>query len=265
MSDLPDLDTSEISFVAWYNVIDDGGLDSLDPENLISHPDIKEYTLYDNGWEGVFEMENGRDADVRAKSDGYIVAYLDRSESYGQDVDRSDITGPWDVLNDWTDSYNLTNELGENELANSIHSLIGELDNSDDIPSYGDFGSWSEDAGLYDYSHGDHEGWAIFSFQDTSEIDGTYGFLHTDVTIDGAVIVASIDRKDIGYSANVTWDPDDESITLASEGDDGSAFGNLDLTSRIESGDVEYESEFHDGSSVGNGMSVDVLIWYRSE
>lgn len=147
MAELPDLDKSSISFVAFWNAIDQGGVTSIDPEETTSNANMVSYTLYDNGLTGVYDAPHlSRDISFRVKSDGWMVAYIDRRESFGKDQgSKSNIEGPWGVVQ-WSDIHGNSDSV-QNTLERAIYDLHLEFSNSDSM-SYA-----SADVGLYNYEY----------------------------------------------------------------------------------------------------------------
>lgn len=102
MAELPDIDTSNVSHIAYFNAIDDGGVTTIDPEEVTSAPGIQDYTLYDNGLEGTFNLQETYDdisladstvfpeATFRVKSDGWMVVYLDQYANFNRLVTGGD-------------------------------------------------------------------------------------------------------------------------------------------------------------------------------
>lgn len=254
MAELPDINTSEVSFIAFWNAIDSGGVSSIEPEDALTDGSIQNYTLYDNGWEGDYSLENGRTAKVRIKSDGWLVAYLDRTEYYDQSASRPDVNGPWDAF-EWNvsgDTFDITN----NSLERAIASLQGQLSNS------GDIGYVSGDVGLYDYSRSDYTGWAVY----TTYLSGstkTYGLLHTGVTIEDAVLLGSADSG-FDSSAHIDWDPNDTSVRICSSGNIG-VLNTTQSQTDILASDTEHETYVNarqDTNTQGSAQATH-LIWYR--
>jgi len=147
MSELPDLDTGNIGFIGFYNIIDQGNFSGdwtvdevLDDSNIIS------YTLYDNGIEGVYSLATGREAGFRVKSDGWFMAYIDRSNSYGTESSSENIRGYWDIARDWTSSSG-SSTIATHTLERAIYNLKEQLDNKAGI-AYN-----SSDVGLYNFEY----------------------------------------------------------------------------------------------------------------
>lgn len=103
MADLPDIDTSDVSFIAYWNAIEQGGSvddSNWDPGETLSYNAISSSTTYDNGVNGTISLQHNRTANFRAKDDGWIVAYLDRQEDLEQDASYHP-PGPWDIMRGW--------------------------------------------------------------------------------------------------------------------------------------------------------------------
>lgn len=183
MSDLPDLDTSQISFIAYWNAIDDGGVSSIDPEDVIADGNINEYTLYDNGVHIDRYSIGPREIEARIKSDGWIIAYLDRTNNPATNTSPPP-SGPWDIISDWeTRSVNS----GQNKLSRAIDGLQSEFTNASQITfSY-------SDVGLYNYEYPDATATTIL------QTSGNYpsgSFSYTaSTTIKDAYTTAYIDSE----------------------------------------------------------------------
>lgn len=261
MADLPDLDTTAISFVAFWNAIDQGGVDAIDPEDCLSDGAIQEYTLYDNGWEGEYTLPGtGNDATVRVKSDGWFVAYLDRTEVYTQTVgDPSNIPGPWDVLFDWTNPSSTVSDLENNTLERSINALAQELDNWDDI-LYVD-----SDVGLYDYWVSDADEYVLFS--DHINDQGStveLGFLYSSKVIHKAVVAGALQLASgsSGRKGWITWLPSGVNVDVVNFNAEDTRWGSYETTADMPDADTEYQTD-HVATAYYNGShsNPNHLIW----
>ncbi len=225
MSDLPDLPTDNISYIAYWNAIDDGGVGSIDPEDVLSDGNINSYTLYDNGIQiDSYSTVVGRNCKARVKSDGWVIAYFDRTEELVT-KEFQHPNGWWDIANDWgvvTSASSYTN----NSLERVISQLQTNLSNSGTIqynPS---------DIALFNYEHPDATNLTGMSLpsanRDTNSLSG--GFSYTsDTTIHAAVAVGSA-YSESGDWVTVTF----EGLSIAScdpnEGDKkGTYHGSIDL------------------------------------
>ena len=249
MSDLPDIDTSDVSYLAYYNAIDQGGPDAteVNPEEALTDGSIESYTLYDNGIVADYELSTGRIATARIKTDGWIVVYLDRTADYDQETDELQfIRGPWDFINTWTNDGS-NGDIENNTLERAINSLVSNLENSGDIDYH-----WT-DVGIYNYEYTSATDVTLLSYgEDTSDDEVT--FLYTDgTTLYNADLTAAID--DSG-GAEVTWVEED--VVIASF--DGEGYGTYDMTPDIEP-DTEYDVDF--SATHSRDMSAMALFLYE--
>lgn len=248
MSDLPDIDTSEVGPIAYWNAHEHGA-SSIDPEEALDHGRIVEYTLYDNGWEGTFELHShDREATVRVKTDGWIVAFLDRTNDYDLEMDEDEIhliRGYWDLHRNWYQTESSAIEFTENALENAIDRLQAQL--SDDHTYH-----WS-DVGLY-----------VYEYEDASTITGmhahmeTASFIITEGTdIDYASMAGGMGGSNA--SEDIYWVEDD--IRLS---DGEHTYGTLDLLdpNRIDQTEYEYEVDGGAGDHDGHAdRAVLVFLW----
>lgn len=237
MADLPDLNTSDIGYIAYWNAIDQGGVPSIDPSTALSDSGIVDYTLYDNGWEATYNAQHGQ-VTVRVKTDGWIVAYQNRSterDEFARDVGTVQ-RGSWDVIRGWAGGHQ--GDLVQNQLERVVQSVASNLDKWDSI-SYA-----SADVGLYNYEFPGATSTLLSQSVYSTGPDDTAspGFLYTtDTDIKYAVAVAASDAD--GNS----WENGDaifEGVTLLQFGDwDGHRFfGTYDLLANgaIPNADTEY-------------------------
>lgn len=199
MATLPDINTDEVSFLAYWNAIDQGGVDSIGPEETLEDSDIVDYTLYDNGWEGKYSLYDGREASVRVKNDGWFVVYIDDSESFDENVTDNDlIRGPWDIIYNWTQESS-TGDMTNGALFRVIESLQSYLSAD---PTYD-----SSKVGLYNYDFGSATTVTHLSASDkVSNLEGetySYGFSYTSETeISYAVATGSGDKDFVDSSSD---------------------------------------------------------------
>lgn len=182
MPDLPDLDTTGVSFIAYWNAVSQGGIAEadMDAEDVLSDGNINSQTLYDNGVIVEYNLLGGypegggnggtREATMRVKNDGWFVAYIDRTEDFGIQTGQADtIRGPWDIMNAWTGTS--TSTIVNNALERAINSLQGQLSAS---PTY-----QTSDVGLYNYEHPNADFASMFSAEGGPK---TSAFLYTSAT-----------------------------------------------------------------------------------
>jgi hypothetical protein len=204
MATLPDIDTSDVSFIAYWNAIEDGGEAEFDPEELLSHSRIIDYTLYDNGWQGSVDPINStRPITVRAKTDGWVVGWLDRTRQPATLVSDPP-RGPWDVINNWTVRGG-SKSLTDNTLAATLAELCTASDTLVAYPANSDFA-------LYNYETPDASYITNLQQGSVGSDPDTYAFAYSEDTTlyDALLAVTSYDFH------NVYWNGKDE--TLGSDG-----------------------------------------------
>jgi len=145
---LPGLDTAGISVLAFWNHLDNGGT-SIDPATASNAFDT--YEEYSNGIEGTISVTytsiGARTFRARVKDDGWIICWLDDTETYNIQVSRSnarpDCTGPWDMMNDWTAARTNVSP-NQDFLFQTISSIKSALSSSGESTlSRSDVGYWN--------------------------------------------------------------------------------------------------------------------------
>lgn len=106
---LPDIDTTSVSFIAYWNILEQGandsGPDTWDPSSVTTYGAVNSYSSYSNGVEGSLSLGSGRNATFRTKDDGWMVVYLDRYED--EFIEGGIPQGPWDFSeHHLDDAYN---------------------------------------------------------------------------------------------------------------------------------------------------------------
>jgi hypothetical protein len=248
VSDLPDIETGKVSFIAYFNAIDQGGVNDIDPTEVTNHSNVQSYTLYDNGVEGVYNTVTGRNCDFRVKEDGWFVAWFNRDENFNNNsyISADDVRGPWDLLNDWVD-HTSADDITANSLERCINALKSELSNSGSV-TYS-----ASDVGLYDYRYSSAAGITALStyHREGSENTSTQqnpGLQYTSgTTVHWAAGIGTV-RADAGFSdlSEGEVDFNGTDIAYANTGDndynDTKDHGGIDLISRglIPDADTEY-------------------------
>jgi len=202
---MPDLDTSNVGFLAYYNTIEQGGgITDLDPETALDYNRIDSYTLYDNGFEAKV-LYGDLEMTVRLKTDGWCVAY--------QDYRTDTFTG----VNNHTRYYNLApsmfqfpstdNSLDYNNDYHSasdrtlletrgIYGTIKSLDSWDSI-------AWDrKDVGYYNYAFPNQTNFTILNTTNEDEATRTYTAVRgSDTEVPYAVAaVGSWNQNSQGYA-----------------------------------------------------------------
>jgi hypothetical protein len=276
MADLPDIDTSDVSFIAFFNAIDQGGVQDTDPTEVTSHGNVQSYTLYDNGVEGVYTTVTGRDCAFRVKEDGWFVAWFNRYENYnnGENTNPDDLRGPWDLLNDWADYTGGPDDITTNSLERCINALKNELSNSGSV-TYS-----ASDVGLYDYRYSSAAGITGLSYHDIAQNGNNFtnypGLQYTSgTTVHWAAATSTVHAQyvsDDGGVCDIDFEGTD--ITYVHNEDDSNSYagtaqthhGNIDLISRglIPDTDTEYTgSAYHNSHNAGDiyGNLNCLLVW----
>ena len=169
MAVLPDLDTTNIGVIAYWNA-SNHGVSSIDPREILDYNDVYTYQQYDNGIDGTLRKERynegsgenvlnyGNDTNeagpetiylnFRIKSDGWILVWTDRTNEFGIDWfsnNTLEYTGYYDILDDWSHIARANGNnyviLEDNEpemlpissLSNKIQDLQNKLSNSGSI------------------------------------------------------------------------------------------------------------------------------------
>jgi len=230
MADLPNINTSNIGFIAYWSAINDGGVSSINASEALSDPNIQSYTLYDNGWEAVYSSTTGRNITVRVKQDGWFVAYIDRTNTFTQSAS-SKPNGYYDIINNWTNSGSNISAFPVNTLERAIHSLQGGLSNSGSI-TYN-----SSDVGLYNYGYPSTS--TVTEMGTQTGGSATSGFIYTS-----GVTLLYVSGQAVG--GNVSF----EGTTIENNGNPSS----LDILSSglIPNSGTEYDMSLSSGNANGS-------------
>jgi len=125
---LPDLDKSNVGFIAFWNALDNGA-GSIDPTDVESYLDTSE--AFSNGVQGekkisFSEKPDSRTVRCRAKNDGWLIAWLDRTRQFNQEQNSK---GPFDIIDDWTNRSSNT-AFPSNKLEDVVNGMYNALSNS---------------------------------------------------------------------------------------------------------------------------------------
>lgn len=139
MADLDDLVTTNIGMIAFWNALDHRvapGSGDVDPTDCIAIFDS--YVVYDNGIEGYKGIGSGRYFHARVKTDGWIISWIDRSNTFGYpikpaaDFGESGYKGYYDILYNWM-SLNANISASQTTLCYLIDALYTALSNAADF------------------------------------------------------------------------------------------------------------------------------------
>jgi len=137
---LPGLDTDNISYIAFWNFLDNGA-STIDPFETESA--MESFTEYSNGVEGTYQFDGLNRSitfNVRAKSDGWLIAWLENDQTTGRNIQSVPPQGFIDVVNDWTtgniNPSQTTLERGINDLYTALSNSSTAAYNSSDVALY---------------------------------------------------------------------------------------------------------------------------------
>jgi hypothetical protein len=262
---LPDLPTQNIGFVAYYNVIDQTTVGSIDVSEVTNDPSVNAVDAYDNGVDITsYTLINGRDANARVKSDGWMIAWIDRSNSFGtRENDPDNVRGYNDLSAGWKDDGEL--DIGiKNSLDQAIESMKNQFSNSGQIDQDFDI----DDIGLYNYEYENATATTqVAGF--TTIGSGGQGSADSHSYIIGSKTTALFgncsgysDDNDTGISSggtNVTL----EGINISDPGGlgGGTEWGCIDIVDRgFDSPNTSYQCSYSPRrSSIGIGSNI--IIW----
>ena len=129
-----------MSYIAYFNAVTQGGASSISPSDVLSSGSVTSSTTHDNGIEGEISPQTSAfrsTIQFRVKSDGWIVAYIDRRLNLAQVTGtQANVIGPWDVLGYGADTGDASAEVknvNNTELAYVIEHLISQLSNSGSV------------------------------------------------------------------------------------------------------------------------------------
>lgn len=282
MANLPDLDTSAIGIIAFWNATQHG-VSSIDPTEVLSDPDIASYTQYDNGVEGTYHLSTGDggyiEVNFRVKGDGWFITWFPRLTV--PETDEIDIDAPWstnasdpsgyfNMLWDWTKN-NENISPTQSALERAIHNLASHLSNWGAI-------TYSEsDVGYYCYHFTDATGIYQDSEQESASAynPGPFSFnggisYTSGVSIYYARAVAVVYHAPAG-GKRTYWKAAFEGKTILSEANTtsvyGSTEGSVDISNLLASSGVYYKNNGYiklDSGYVGTacrGKISHLVIW----
>lgn len=185
MADLPDLDTTPIGYLVYWNAMNHG-VGSIDPEDVLSDGNINSYTLYDNGVQiDDYTSPNGDSITARVKSDGWFVVWRDHSESFGTNQS-SPPRGHWDIWNDWSYADGGSLNIDQNTLERPLNSLASQLGN------FGSITYNTSDVGLYNYTFTDATTLTAMGYHSSNKGEQSHDLSYTSgVELKSAVIAGS--------------------------------------------------------------------------
>lgn len=152
MANLPDINTANVGIIAFWNAEDHKTAGVADPTDCTGV--FTSYSVYDNGLDGYITLGSGRHFNCRVKNDGWCVAWIDRTNTFGHPTleasafGESGYKGYYDILWNWFQySANISSTL--TTLSYIISLFEAALETS------GDFTFATTDVGHYCYEFPD--------------------------------------------------------------------------------------------------------------
>ena len=266
MSNIPELNEDEVSWIAYYDVTEHTDLTEINTEELNEDvEEVKKVTSYDNGVELEYETVN-RIAFIRATDDGWITAHLDRTENYIEYDENNEqnmyensfenIEGTHDII-DWTQENQLS-DITDNELEKAINTCLESLDSwsSEIEENYN-----SEDVGIYNYQH-NSENVSVFAEKlDSGDSSNTnavfdYNIVYTDTTNIKQIILCGASRSSNFNSRNTNLKFNDVHIYRTN---DERGYSAIDITDKVSAGE-EIKIGIGPGRTSTGQIAVHVIV-----
>lgn len=246
MTQLPDLDTSNVGWFAYYNVInntdvvesdltgDNGGPSEL--ESMISDSNSENIDYYDNG---VIVTYNGptRTVTIRFKTDGWITAHMDRTKNYRakDESGYGGIDGVHDIVH-WNDDVRYDtgstdaseSSLVTNTLERSINTGLRQMSVYDTKISspYN-----PNDVSLYNYEFQTNNVTLLSDAKIGRENVFSYDFQYTEST-DVQHVAIAVSQS--GYNTDDRVYSETEGRYITTNPNSGSEWGAIDATTAFQ-------------------------------
>lgn len=252
MADLPDIDTTQVSFIGYWNALEQGGAtdDLWSADEVLSFGRVASSTTYDNGVDGTVNFLNGRTANFRSKSDGWVVVWIDTTAEVTNNS-QSRVSGPWDITADWvnhcfsTDNTDPAPYYGTSqtdELTRAIKGLWNATSASGDINT----SFTASDVGFFNYENTGATNFSFFADDQPGLNDNSYtdynqiktgGLQYTDSTSIKQHFILAV-AKSIAYDGSRDDRRGDsrvifDGVNLADSIDDGNK--NVSVCARLAS------------------------------
>lgn len=150
MADLSNINTANVGIIAFWNAEDHKTAGVVDPLDCTGVFDS--YDVYDNGLDGVIALGSGRNLNCRVKNDGWCVAWIDRTNTFGYpdkvaaDFGESGYKGYYDILWNW---FNHTFNTPISSTLTTLSYIISLFEAA--LETSGDFTFSAGDVGHYCY------------------------------------------------------------------------------------------------------------------
>lgn len=256
MAQLPDIDTTNVSFLAYWNATNHG-VDNIAPSDVTNDSSVATVEVYGNGLQGDYTLPDGNVARYRVKEDGWFVVWMDRSEAFTTESTSLDesVYGPWSMVSAWEDDYSPPSG-SPLELDKAIESLQSQLSNSGSITL--DY----SDIGLYNYEYNTSTALTVLGAANTDLGATSHGLSYTSgTTINWAVGFGSANVSD-GYDQEDISDATFEGLQLVHVVQSGEQWGSGDLLANdlISNSGTEYTLDLS-GNQYGSVSAGFAIAW----
>lgn len=264
MANMSDLVTTDIGIIAFWNALDHWigpGANEIDPTECAGVFDSVNY--YDNGIEGYKALGSGRYFHARVKSDGWMVAWIDRTNTFfyptklSSDFGEHAKKGYYDILQDWFARSNISTT--QTTLSYLIALLYNALSNKADF-TYAD-----ADVGHYCYEYQDASVFTLSSVC-VSSLESGAKTGYVKYTVGTTLYHASVAASVIGYSSNDWGRAKFADVLLAEKETDtsGARYGTADILAEgwMPNPGVDYPAYVYSAHPFTSAAVVAILfIW----
>jgi hypothetical protein len=196
MSDVPELDTTSISWFAYYDVVSETDATQIYPQDMTNADSVINNEQYDNGSVLTYTADQvGREITIRATKDGPVTAHMNLKENYQKLLNPSvnnpeaNINGIHDLF-EWNSLGNTVSLTSGCVLERAIREVLQQLRNwSSDLSS--DYNASDINYHNYEYGPGN-----ISVFSETKD-SGEFGITFSGATtIEKAVFATRMYAED---------------------------------------------------------------------
>jgi hypothetical protein len=256
MAVLPDIDTSNVGLMAYYNILDETVTNDFNPVDAISAPGVLSYEQFDNGIKGKYDIGRGefRAANYRVKSDGWVVVWINRERNYVTDTRDSDKLKLLTDLLTNPEELPITGSFNDTEGVTVISELFNEINQETDANASFD----SNDVSWYSYEFDSATSLQILDKRVTGAEEYSFSYPSTISNLSVSLLGYCRDQNQTndGGTAYVRF----EGISVVNTGAelfDINEFGAMDLLDRglIPQSGTTYNGELDAATFDGNGAT----------